>query len=153
MMWEGIDVTAQMILAKILRDNDWPFYQMNSISCGICAVGVLSGLRMSQISLPRGMGQWIWAASNGAFATTSFVTSILAVQLGTPLGDVASLMSINIVVAAFLGRAFLGEALKCVHFLALACSVCGAVLISQPPFLFGGAAADASVPWLGYLLA
>lgn len=79
----------------------------------------------------------------------------MAVQVGAPLGDVASLTSVNIVVAAFLGRAFLGEMLHWFHVVALFCSVVGALLISQPDIIFGSSSGGASggPVVLGYALA
>merc|ERR1712232_732749 len=85
----------------------------------------------------------------------NFLFQALSVRAGTPLGDVATFTSINMVIAAFLGRVFLGEALWFVHVIALFSSFGGAVLISKPVFIFGGAG-GADNGWaasVGYLLA
>eukprot|EP00929_Paragymnodinium_shiwhaense_P010949 TRINITY_DN11605_c0_g1_i1.p1 TRINITY_DN11605_c0_g1~~TRINITY_DN11605_c0_g1_i1.p1 ORF type:complete len:291 (+),score=37.01 TRINITY_DN11605_c0_g1_i1:110-982(+) len=76
-----------------------------------------------------------------------------AVRLGAPAGDVAALSSVNTVLAALLGRAFLGEVLQLRHVVAMACSMAGAILISRPSFLFESAAGESDVPSLAYALA
>jgi len=69
------------------------------------------------------------------------------------MGDVAALTSVNMVVAAFLGRVLLGEALRWIHLFALACSLVGATLISQPSFLFPDSGSGSDSRWVGYVLA
>jgi drug/metabolite transporter (DMT)-like permease len=78
--------------------------------------------------------------------------TLMAVSFGASLGDVNALSCINVVMSALLGRAFLGEALRPLHSLALLMSVVGAVLISKPEFLFGGASMSRT-PLLGYATA
>lgn len=73
-------------------------------------------------------------------------------HFGTPLGDVTALTSINIVLAALLGRIFLGEDLRCVHWFSVLISTVGAVLISEPSFLFGESGNNGN-SWIGYVLA
>jgi drug/metabolite transporter (DMT)-like permease len=63
------------------------------------------------------------------------------------------LASINTVVAALLGRAFLGEKLQWMHGIAVLCSISGATLISKPSFIFSSSSVDGSEKWVGYILA
>mmetsp|Transcript_38864 Transcript_38864/g.58631 ORF Transcript_38864/g.58631 Transcript_38864/m.58631 type:complete len:281 (+) Transcript_38864:1-843(+) len=68
------------------------------------------------------------------------------------MGDISALQSINVVVAAILGRAVLGEPMRRLHVGALLFSVMGALLISKPTTLVGlGGAGEPH--WLGYSLA
>jgi len=95
--------------------------------------------------------QWKWVVLRGSFGTISYATSLLAVAYGSPLGDSSALQSINVVVSALLGRAFLGESLRALHVAGLCLSVAGALLVSKPQWLIGGQDGDA--PWLGYSFA
>merc|ERR1711904_547464 len=83
------------------------------------------------------------------FSTASFITCLLAAQVGAGPGDVSALTSINVVSAAFMGHLFLSEKLRIVHVVMVASSLVGAVLISKPPFIFGGETSFG----LGYVLA
>jgi drug/metabolite transporter (DMT)-like permease len=57
--------------------------------------------------------------------------------MGTPLGDIGALISVNSAFAALLGRMFLQESVYARHFVAIILSIGGATLISKPGFLFG----------------
>merc|ERR1719162_408329 len=92
---------------------------------------------MQQVARPT-LKQWKWLFLMSVFGFLSFLFSVLAIRLGASPGDVASLQSVNVVVAAVLGRLFLNERLGPIHLLSLLCSVGGAVLISKPEFIFGG---------------
>merc|ERR1740121_1348920 len=100
-----------------------------------------------------------WVALRGLFGAGGFVCSVLAAQVGAPVGDVEALRSINMVAAALLGRLLLGERLHRVTALALGCSIAGALLISQPGCLFGRHGSEGSnthennMAWIGDLLA
>jgi len=89
------------------------------------------------------MGGTSWSAS--------FVALIFSVQLQTPLGDVAALTSGNVVLAALLGRIFLGEELRWCHLASVLCSILGALLISKPDIFVGGR--TTSAPVAGFVLA
>merc|ERR1712224_793294 len=86
--------------------------------------------------LPKA-SQAIFAMLRAVFGTFSFLTGIIAVQIGAAPGDVAAITSINIVFAALLGHMFLKERLRCVHIMALTLSICGATFIGRPEALFG----------------
>merc|ERR1719162_1797649 len=97
---------------------------------------------MQQVARPT-LKQWKWLFLMSVFGFLSFLFSVLAIRLGASPGDVASLQSVNLVVAAVLGRLFLNERLGPAHLVSLLCSVCGAVLISKPEFIFGGSDEEA----------
>jgi len=80
---------------------------------------------------------------------------LLAVKLGTPIGDVSALASINVAISAFFGFLFLGEKLQRLHYLATIFSMVGAFLIAKPSFIFGADPNDddTAYAWLGYILA
>merc|ERR1712194_526144 len=88
----------------------------------------------------------------GVFGASVFSLTLMAVSVGASIGDTNALSCISIVMSALLGRAFLGEALRPLHGLALHMCVVGAVLISKPEFLFGGNSMNRA-PWLGYAFA
>jgi drug/metabolite transporter (DMT)-like permease len=94
----------------------------------------------------------LWLFFRGFSGASTFILKVLAVGLGASPGDVAALGSINTVVAAMLGRVFLGEPLGWAHGCAVGLSVSGAVLVSQPSFLFESST-EGGAPWLGYIMA
>lgn len=91
--------------------------------------------------------KWIWL--RGFFGCSTYVLYLSAVASGSSLGDVSALTSINVVVAAFLGRAFLGESLRWIHAAAVVLSVTGAALISKPTSLFSDTLDSGIQKWLG----
>jgi len=134
-----------------MQSEKVPFFLINAASCLLIALFVGICLLGTKAEIPS-RNAWKWLSISGLFGYASFISSASAVQFGAPLGDIASLTSINIVVAAFLGRAFLGEMLYWVHVVALCCSVVGAFLISSPGIVFGGSSTDLS-SLVGYALA
>eukprot|EP00746_Dinoflagellata_sp_MGD_P004777 gnl/MRDRNA2_/MRDRNA2_109242_c0_seq1.p1 gnl/MRDRNA2_/MRDRNA2_109242_c0~~gnl/MRDRNA2_/MRDRNA2_109242_c0_seq1.p1 ORF type:complete len:381 (-),score=62.12 gnl/MRDRNA2_/MRDRNA2_109242_c0_seq1:130-1272(-) len=149
MMCEGLLATCQLILAKFLQSLEMPFFRLNIVCCCCVAIFAISSLVVTQEEMPAPRSRK-WILFRGASGCSSFFLTILAVQIGTPLGDVASLTSVNTVVAAFLGRVFLGELLRLLHVVALCCSAVGAFLISKPGMLFAG---GANVQLLGSMFA
>jgi len=137
-----------LVMAKLL--TEWPFFRIIGSSCVVAAVcfAVVGAFR--QADMPNAQ-IWKWLVLRGFFALTAFVLMSSAVRVGASTGDVASLSSINIVVAAVLGRIFLGEPLNRMHVVAICCCVLGTILISRPQFLFGGSGGDSA--WGGYMLA
>jgi len=100
-------------------------------------------------------GEKRWTLSAGLFMAMSMVLLITSVKLGTPIGDMSSLVSINVVVSALLGRLLLGDPLRWVHAVSALCSLVGALLISRPTILFGRESEAGNIPntaWLGYLV-
>lgn len=145
----GVFFSSHLTFSKLLSQQGWPYFRLYGIACLSCALGGFIALLLQREQLPE-RGQVKWLVFRGTFGVLTSFFSILAVDQGTPLGDVAALTSINMVVAAFLGRFVLGEPLRWIHSLALSSSMVGALLISKPSFLFGGLE-DKS--WLGYALA
>lgn len=129
----------------------WAYWHITTIGLFISCLVLVARIAVSRVSMPdRRAIKWI--AFRGVFGGVYWALGIVAVQVGAGPGDVAALLSINIVMAAFLGRAFLGEELRVVHIAALVCSLVGAVLISRPAFIFG-VAAHAESAWFGHLCA
>lgn len=118
----------------------------------------LAGLALTATCIARGELSrlsrrcWKWVLLRGVFGASVFSLTLMAVSVGASIGDTNALSCISIVMSALLGRAFLGEALRPLHGLALPMCVVGAVLISKPEFLFGGNSMNRA-PWLGYALA
>lgn len=154
----GLLHTAQLALGREVKAWEWPYFRLMAAACMLSAAIIAGGLAAAQTQAPL-VAHRKWVVLRGIFGAGSFVCSVMAAQLGTPLGDVEALRCLNMVAAAVLGRIFLDEPLGRPHLAALSCSVVGALLIAQPSGLFGasGAAADAgaetSLAWLGYILA
>jgi len=140
-----------MVLEEVSKEIEIPYYA----SIGTAEVFLVFVVAVAILCRREALktGQLKWVLLRGFFGTMSFVLSLLAVSLGAPLGDVNALGSINVVVAALLGRLFLGEDLRLLHVLALCCSVLGAFMVSKPEVLLGLKKSDGVMPWLGYGLA
>lgn len=83
-------------------------------------------------SLPRAADapEVKWITTRALLGSVNLLLAVYAVQIGSAAGDVAALMSINVVVAALLGHFLLGERLRWIHSLALVCS--GGVWVAFP---------------------
>lgn len=152
MVFSGLMNTNNMILSKVLKEQEWPYFRMFGSSCLLISMGIFSGLLLSGSRMPD-VREGKWVLLRGFFGVTTYFTAVIAVYEGTPMGDVAALTSVNMVVAAFLGRLLLGEALRSIHLFALVCSLVGAALISQPSFLFPHSGREDGRGWVGYVLA
>jgi drug/metabolite transporter (DMT)-like permease len=146
----GMANTGILLLGRVLSDDKWPYYRILATSCLINAFITAVFLKVIGAKCPPA-AMIKWLILRPLFGSLSLVASILAVQAGTPLGDVAALGSINIVAAAFLSHLFLQERLRRLHMSALVLSTIGAVLVARPSFLFP-AQETASLPWWGYVL-
>lgn len=146
----GVLFCAQNALSDNSRNFGVHFFYLYGFAC------VLGSPLMLAIALRRGKlsqlrKSWKWVALRGTGGASSWVFMCLSLAFGAPLGDASALCSINVVLAALMGRAFLGEALRGLHMLALLLSAAGATLISKPSFLFGRE--DMEVPVTGYIMA
>jgi len=155
-------MTAGMSAVKVLTHTGWPELIMQSIgyACSSIMIGAYLLVR-GPCRPPKGELRWVIRA--GGFMSLSTVLLIVCMAVGTPIGDVSSLVSINVVMAALLGRVFLGERLQWTHLVSALCSITGALLIASPQALFGGAPVRSSAAtsagtgvgtiWVGYVLA
>eukprot|EP00931_Biecheleriopsis_adriatica_P063470 TRINITY_DN38443_c0_g1_i1.p1 TRINITY_DN38443_c0_g1~~TRINITY_DN38443_c0_g1_i1.p1 ORF type:complete len:385 (+),score=64.76 TRINITY_DN38443_c0_g1_i1:47-1201(+) len=147
MICQGALLTLQLSLAKVLKETHWPYYRM--LSGGFLASSVAVAIHICTRGVTLEVEQRKWVFLRGISGVSANLSLTLAVQWGTPLGDVASLTSINIIFAAVLGRLLLAEPLRLVHLISAALSVTGAVLISKPSFMFPGSSGQ-HTSWLGY---
>jgi len=144
----GLASTGLFLASKAAKEWKYPWWSMMlacifSMCLCLTAIALIRGTKLP----PRREAQWILLR---AFLSGSqFILSICAVQVGATAGDVAALMSINIVGAAVLGHFFLQERINCIQGGAAFLSCAGAVLVVQPPFLFGS---GSSTSLLGCLL-
>eukprot|EP00927_Polykrikos_kofoidii_P013002 TRINITY_DN15663_c0_g2_i1.p1 TRINITY_DN15663_c0_g2~~TRINITY_DN15663_c0_g2_i1.p1 ORF type:complete len:409 (-),score=46.20 TRINITY_DN15663_c0_g2_i1:93-1235(-) len=140
-----------LIMSKVFKNQGSPTYIMTSLAFvgGTISFVVVAFARRPPIPEPSAIR---WVLLRGGFCTATFVCQMLAVNLGAPLGDVATLTSINMIVAALFGRVMLDEKLNWFHALGLISSGAGVTLIARPPFLFGGGDLSAGL-WVGYVLA
>lgn len=151
MLINGTINTIMASSGKLLRQADYQYFHMMAISDCLVVLCCIAGSVATQSPLP-GMRQSVWLFFRGFFGSSSLLLLIMAVRTGASPGDAAALGSVNTVIAALLGRIFLGEKLGPAHSIAIACAVAGAVLISKPSFLFDVGPAN-NHAWLGFLLA
>jgi drug/metabolite transporter (DMT)-like permease len=128
-----------------------PFFRIYSSARGLAGLSIVLIIQASNAKAPL-RNDWMWMVARACFGTTSLVSWVLAARVGASPGDVASIASSNGVMAALIGRYFLNEDLKIVHGVALCLSFGGAVLITRPALIFGGAAVGGD-QILGYMLA
>lgn len=144
----GLASTGLFLASKAAKEWKYPWWGMMlacifSMCLGLTALAFLRGTKLP----PRTEARWILLRAS--LSGTQFILSICAVQVGASAGDVAALMSINIVGAAVLGHIFLHERINFIQGFAAFLSCAGAVLVVQPPFLFGS---GSSTSLLGCLL-
>mmetsp|Transcript_107645 Transcript_107645/g.273322 ORF Transcript_107645/g.273322 Transcript_107645/m.273322 type:complete len:390 (+) Transcript_107645:70-1239(+) len=152
-MVAGIGVTSIVILSVVIKELGMPYYTLVGVAImvvGLCEAGYLAS-RGEFSKVESRHIKWVWM--RGVCGTGTLVFGLMAVQTGAPVGDVSALGSVNAVVAALLGRAFLGEPLGALHIAAVGLSILGAFLVSKPQALLGLGPSGVAVPWLGYLLA
>jgi len=151
LMATGLIVAGDMVGSRVLVQMGWPYWPTNFCGYFLSSIAVLIYILIKRLAWPmRRHAKWL--VFRGLFGAGYWGLGILAVQVGASPGDAGALMSVNVVVAALLGRLCLGERLRVAHLAAVSFSVGGAMLISRPPFLFGGAGVGSS-SWVGHLLA
>eukprot|EP00929_Paragymnodinium_shiwhaense_P026187 TRINITY_DN15619_c0_g1_i3.p1 TRINITY_DN15619_c0_g1~~TRINITY_DN15619_c0_g1_i3.p1 ORF type:complete len:348 (+),score=64.21 TRINITY_DN15619_c0_g1_i3:45-1088(+) len=131
---------------------EWPAFCMTGYSFLGAALSFGVVLAWTQPDLPERRAVK-WVLLRGFSGAANFMLQSLAVEFGAPLGDIATLTSINMVLAALLGFVALGEKPHPLHVGALLCSIAGATLIAKPEFLFGRREAASAYMWIGYLMA
>jgi drug/metabolite transporter (DMT)-like permease len=152
MAFAGLGLALLVILDSVVKRHGFPYAALFG-SASICLGLVLACFTWSKGLLAKLTSrQWMWVVMRGTFGSSTYVLTLLAVITGAPLGDASALQSTNVVAAAVLGRAFLGETLRALHVCALGFSMVGAVIISRPQALFG-APTTGGTAWLGCALA
>jgi len=150
----GFGVAMMVIMEDVLKRLQLPFFTLMGI-----AILTMAALLAAIAHYQKGWSQLSsnkmkWICVRGFFGCFTYACLLLAVVAGAPLGEASALQSINVIVAALLGRAFLGEPLRWLHMIALCFSVSGAAMITKPQVLLGLAPAPVGgKPWLGYGLA
>lgn len=152
MVVNGVMSAALVVSGKLLQEVEWPYFRVLAVSNFMICICLATGIFAAQVPLPT-VNQAKWLMLRGMFGSATFVLQVSAVRIGSAAGDAAALASINTVVAALLGRVFLGEKLEWMHGLAVMCSISGATLISKPSFLFDSQGHEGSAKWFGYGLA
>lgn len=148
----GLGVVISWLMTAELKSRNMPVFLLLAAACGVIALLQCGALALAHTSSPR----WYevkWLLLRGAFGAMSNIAATMASHLGAPLGDVAALQSSNVLAAAVLGWAFLGEPLNVKHLAVLSFSTLGAVLISRPEFIFSDSSEAETKQWLGYALA
>mmetsp|Transcript_79372 Transcript_79372/g.164784 ORF Transcript_79372/g.164784 Transcript_79372/m.164784 type:complete len:380 (+) Transcript_79372:60-1199(+) len=148
----GLLATSEENISTAMQQAQLPYVALLGTSTFLVAILLATTGGMKKICrLPS--WQWKWVFARGFAGAARQSLTLLAISTGAPMGDISALQSVNVVVSAVLGGAILGEPMRRLHALALACSVAGAVLISKPTTLVGlGDAAD-EPHWFGYGLA
>jgi drug/metabolite transporter (DMT)-like permease len=150
----GITESSLVIFSTVMKQMDLPFYPVVGTAQIPLLIWLLLRMFYSRRQLPElslKQVKWIWL--RGFFGCCTLVLALSAVAMGAPIGDASALGTINVVVAAFAGRVFLGERLGALHIGAVGASFVGAILVSKPETLLGMKQLDGGLPWLGYLLA
>jgi len=94
-----------------------------------------------------------WVFLRGLVGCLQLLCALVALKLKVPLGDNSALMTTNVVVAAVLGRAFLGESFRLFHFVAVCLSFGGALIVCKPDLFANGDDVVAfHAPWYGYAI-
>lgn len=143
--------TAQLVSSKFMHDNGWPSWHIMAPACLVNVFPYSLACFLSGTPAPA-WRQVKWLIVRTLFVEVGFVCAATAIHISNAPGDVQALTSVNVVVAAAMGRLVLKERLRWIHSLALASSVVGALLISKPAFLFGGSSSS-STALLGHALA
>ncbi|CAK0874744.1 unnamed protein product [Prorocentrum cordatum] len=155
MIVSSLSVNVLLTLCSLVAAKGWSDSAMLAVACTLGLVLLLMWLLVSRPPSPTATDAR-WISCIGFFSAGSCVLMFLAVHVGIPLGDFAAMNSTNTVFAAFLGRLFLGEAMRWSHYAAVVMSLAGAILISQPEAIFGptpGQEAQEHAGWIGYVLA
>lgn len=139
MLLNGILSTSMTVSGKLLKDMQWPYFRIMCVSTLMVLLTLCARIVATRSQLPE-CDQLKWLGLRGVFGASTFILMISAVRMGASPGDAASLASINIVIAALLGRVFLGEQLRWTQGIAVVFSLLGSVLITRPALLFGGRA-------------
>jgi len=150
-MLTALVVSGEMVISRVMTELGWPYWYITAVACFLSS-GLLAAILLVVRPSPSTRMQLNWVVARGAFGGAYWSLGVVAVQVGASPGDVAALMSINIVVAAFLGRLLLGEHLRLAHAGAVVFSVAGSLLIARPGFLFGVDGQRES-SWFGHLCA
>lgn len=147
----GVSVTAEMAFSIAMLEKMWPYWRITAISCLLAMAGVFVLLALLRRPVPD-REQMKWVFMLGLFSAIYWGLGVVAVQIGVDPGDVAALTSINIVMAAIMGRVFLKETFRVLHGIAVVFSLAGALLIARPAFIFSSERANGT-PWYGYVAA
>mmetsp|Transcript_18363 Transcript_18363/g.38214 ORF Transcript_18363/g.38214 Transcript_18363/m.38214 type:complete len:384 (+) Transcript_18363:23-1174(+) len=151
-VFSGVFISANTFISRLLLEADWPYFRLmgtGSLCISACIlVGVLATQGWDGLSCKQNEIKWV--IGRGICGTGQFLFAVLAAAAGASLGDIGALSSINTVVAALLGRLFLGERLGPWHAGAMLFSIAGAVLISDPAKM---GSQGKPFAWLGYFLA
>jgi len=142
-----------MTLCSMVMELQIPYYRLSGLAELVMAAGLMVAILMKGELSKVQAHEWKWIVLRGAFGSGSAIFAWAAVAEGAPVGDASALGSVNVVVAALLGRAFLGEPLGVLHILALVCSLAGAVLVSKPEAIMGTAGSNVNIAWFGHALA
>jgi len=151
----GAGASICMTLCSLVQEWQIPYYRLSGSAEIVMAAGLAITILKNDELAKVQAHEWKWIVMRGAFGSATAVFAWAAVAEGAPVGDASSLGSVNVVVAALLGRAFLGEPLSLFHILALLCSIVGTVLVTKPEAIMGAATGGSPVntAWLGHALA
>jgi S-adenosylmethionine uptake transporter len=144
----SMSVNVLLLMDKMMMAVEFPRMRIWGIASFVTCFLSIIPLMRKQDTLPQGL-DYMWVALRGTLSVTVTLMAMFATVMGTPLGDIGALVSVNSVFAALLGRVFLGEPIHARQMLAALFSMAGAVLISKPGFIFG----EANSNLVGCLLA
>jgi drug/metabolite transporter (DMT)-like permease len=146
--------SACTMLCTLVKDLHIPYYRLSGTAALLLAGGLLLVICVQGEFSKVQRHQWKWIWLRGAFGCATMLLGWTAVVEGAPMGDASALGSVNVVVAALLGRIVLGEPLRFLHILALIASLAGAMIVTRPDDHAAHTQhAESGTAWLGYSLA
>uniref|UniRef100_A0A7S2JCR2 EamA domain-containing protein n=1 Tax=Zooxanthella nutricula TaxID=1333877 RepID=A0A7S2JCR2_9DINO len=150
----GVANSMMFTLLPVMQRRGLPFYfSVGTAQLLLSAAMAAAVWRSGQLASVEA-SKWKWVFLRGVTGGLLGVFGVWAVACGARLGDVSSLQCINAVVAAILGRAFLGEQTRSLHIVAIGLSLVGAVLVTESYTVFlPGPGGGPPPPWAGYALA
>lgn len=158
----SILITASETLLRVMKQLDMPSLPLMGACFGINSVMISIWLLLKRPATPETTDEttpestrFKYFLCSSTFMMLSVSSLLVSVHVGTSLGDISALASVNVVMAALFGRLFLGEPLEMRHVFAAVVAAMGALLISKPSVIFSNASTPGNVgmAWLGYVLA
>eukprot|EP01063_Lacrimia_lanifica_P010988 TRINITY_DN17750_c0_g1_i2.p1 TRINITY_DN17750_c0_g1~~TRINITY_DN17750_c0_g1_i2.p1 ORF type:complete len:420 (+),score=134.06 TRINITY_DN17750_c0_g1_i2:54-1262(+) len=132
----GLLYSVQSVFVQWLKAEGVPPHQ------ALFVRGVLQGVALAVWLTSRGLpllgpkGIKLWVALRGAMGGFAFMALFHAVSV-MPIGDATALFTLHPVVVVLVARVALKEPIQPLMLVAIAASLVGMFLVTQPSFLFG----------------
>merc|ERR1712178_236264 len=112
----SIFTTGNIAMSKLVNQWQLPFMRLAGTGALFVVFAIILGcLLFSRSQLVCDRKDIKWVLLRGFFGSMQFILAIVARLMGAGVGDISAIMCINTVVAAIVGRIFLGESLTRMH--------------------------------------